>query len=116
MSKLEKEFNEIKFTHMRKDKNQFVDALATLAFMAKIDYGNKVQPISIEVRNYLAHCCLIKGEIDKNLCIMISNSLSNIESIPWGIQYRYENPAKVSYGQLPRYLKCYTRGRPMKNY
>jgi len=36
MSKLEKEFDEIKFTHMGKDKNQFADALTTLAFMAKI--------------------------------------------------------------------------------
>jgi len=36
MSKLEKEFDEIKFTHMGRDKNQFADALTTLAFMAKI--------------------------------------------------------------------------------
>jgi hypothetical protein len=36
MSKLEKEFDEIKFTHMGRDKNQFADVLTTLAFMAKI--------------------------------------------------------------------------------
>ena len=36
MSKLEKEFDEIKFTHMGRDKNQFADALTILAFMAKI--------------------------------------------------------------------------------
>ena len=47
LSKLTKEFNEIKFTHIKSDKNQFVDALATLVFMAKIDYENRVQPISI---------------------------------------------------------------------
>jgi len=47
LSKLAKEFNEIKFTHIKSDKNQFVDALATLAFIAKIDYENRVQPISI---------------------------------------------------------------------
>jgi hypothetical protein len=34
-SELAKEFNEIKFTHIGRDKNQFVDALATLAFMVK---------------------------------------------------------------------------------
>jgi len=43
---------------MEIDKNQFVDALATLAFMDEIDYGNKVQPIFIEVRKSLAHCLL----------------------------------------------------------
>jgi hypothetical protein len=58
LSKLVKEFDEIKFTHMEIDKNQFVDALATLAFMDEIDYGNKLQPIFIEVRKSLAHCLL----------------------------------------------------------
>jgi len=84
MSKLEKEFDVIKFTHIGRDKNQFADVLATLTFMAKIDYGNKVQPISIEVRNYLAHYCSIKGEMDKNPWYMISNSLSNTKSVPQG--------------------------------
>jgi hypothetical protein len=65
-SELAKEFNEIKFTHIGRDKNQFVDALATLAFMVKIDCRNIVQPISIKVRNSLAHCCLVEGEVDGN--------------------------------------------------
>jgi ribonuclease HI len=56
LSKLVKEFDEIKFTHMGRDKNQFVNALTTLASMTKIDYRNKVQPISVEVRNSLAYC------------------------------------------------------------
>jgi len=50
LSKLAKEFNEIKFTYMGRDKNQFVDALVTLASMAKINYGNRVKHISIEVK------------------------------------------------------------------
>jgi len=58
LSKLVKEFDEIKFTHMGRNKNQFVDALTILAFMEKIDYGNKVQPIFIEVRKSLAHYLL----------------------------------------------------------
>jgi len=33
LSKLANEFEEIKFTHISRDKNQFVDALATLALM-----------------------------------------------------------------------------------
>jgi len=36
LSKLAKEFNEIKFTYMGRDKNQFVNALVTLASMANI--------------------------------------------------------------------------------
>ena len=45
---------------MEKDKNQFADALATLASMAKIDYEIKVQPIHIEIKNFPAHCCSLK--------------------------------------------------------
>jgi hypothetical protein len=35
--------------------------------MAKIDYGNRVQPISIEVRNSLAHYCSVEEKMDGNL-------------------------------------------------
>jgi len=41
-------FEEIKFTHNR-DKNQFVDVLATLAFMTQIVTGGKIQLINIKV-------------------------------------------------------------------
>jgi hypothetical protein len=34
--------------------------------MTKINYENKGQPISIEVRNSLVHCCLVEGEVDEN--------------------------------------------------
>ena len=66
LSKLTEEFDEIKFTHVRRDKNRFANVLATLAFMTKIDYGNKIQPISIEVRNCLAFCCSVEEEMDEN--------------------------------------------------
>jgi len=48
MSKLVKEFNEIKFTYIGRDKNQFANVLATLAFMAKIYYGNRLQRLAID--------------------------------------------------------------------
>jgi hypothetical protein len=35
---------------METDKNQFIDALAILAFTTNIDYENKVQPISVKVK------------------------------------------------------------------
>jgi len=52
---------------MGRDKNQFADVFAILASMTKIDNGNRVQPISIEVKNYVAHYCLVKVEVDENL-------------------------------------------------
>ena len=42
LSKLVKEFDEIKFIRMGREKNQFVDALTTLASMTIIDYENMV--------------------------------------------------------------------------
>nr|XP_034889983.1 uncharacterized protein LOC118030069 [Populus alba] len=66
LSKLAESFDEIEFTHLRRDKNQFVDALATLASMAIIDCGAKIQPVSIEIRNSPSHCCLIEEETNKD--------------------------------------------------
>ena len=43
LSKLASEFDKIKFTYMSKDKNQFTDALATLASMTWIDIGGRIQ-------------------------------------------------------------------------
>ena len=40
--------------------------MATLTYMAKIDYWNIVQPINIEVGNSLAHYCSVKSEVDEN--------------------------------------------------
>jgi hypothetical protein len=51
---------------MGRDQNQFADALVTLSFMAKIDEANIVQPISIEIINYLVHYCSVEGEVDGN--------------------------------------------------
>jgi ribonuclease HI len=36
------EFEEIKFTHISRDKNQFADALATLALMTQVDIRSKI--------------------------------------------------------------------------
>jgi hypothetical protein len=67
MSKLAKEFDKIKLTDMGRAKNHFVDALTNLTSMAKINYGNIVQPISIEVRNSLAHYYSVDGEMNGNM-------------------------------------------------
>jgi len=66
LSKLAREFEEIKFTHLGREGNHFVDALVTLASMARIEFGHKVQSIHIDIRNKPAHCCSVEREIDEN--------------------------------------------------
>ncbi|XP_058003705.1 uncharacterized protein LOC131180108 [Hevea brasiliensis] len=46
-----KEFEEISFTHMSRDNNQFADALATLAVMTKMEEGQITQLLQIKVRS-----------------------------------------------------------------
>ena len=50
LSKLAEEFEEIEFTHLGREGNQFVDALATLASMARVDLGQNLQPIHVDIR------------------------------------------------------------------
>jgi len=66
LSKLAESLDEIKFTHLGRDKNQFADALAILASMATIGGGAKIQPIGIEIINSPAHCGLIEEEENVN--------------------------------------------------
>jgi hypothetical protein len=42
LSKLVEEFEEIEFTHLKREGNHFVDALATLVVKAIIDFRHKV--------------------------------------------------------------------------
>jgi len=66
LSKLAESLDEIKFTHLGRDKNQFADALAILASMATIGGRAKIQPIGIEIINSPAHCGLIEEEENVN--------------------------------------------------
>jgi hypothetical protein len=70
---------EIKFTHMGRDKNRFANALATLSSMAKIDCGNRTQPLNIDIKNSSAYCCLVKEEMNGN---------PQYHDIKWFIQYQ----------------------------
>jgi hypothetical protein len=89
LSKLVKEFDEIKFIRMGREKNQFVDALTTLASMTIINYENMVQPISIEVRNSLAHYCFIEGEVDGKLWYYDIKQLIQHHKYPLGASNTY---------------------------
>ncbi|XP_073262695.1 uncharacterized protein [Populus alba] len=64
LSSLLGSFEKIKFTHLGREGNHFADALATLAAMATIDLGHRVQPVHIDIRNNPAYCYSIEEEID----------------------------------------------------
>ncbi|PKI73788.1 hypothetical protein CRG98_005821, partial [Punica granatum] len=50
LEELAKNFEKISFTYTLRAKNQFVDALATLASMASISEGNIIEPLEIEIK------------------------------------------------------------------
>ncbi|PKI59973.1 hypothetical protein CRG98_019640 [Punica granatum] len=54
-------FEKISFTYTPRAKNQFADALATLASMASISEGNIVEPLEIEVAKRPVHCNAIEA-------------------------------------------------------
>ena len=56
-------FDELRCIHLPREKNQFADALATLAFVIEIPAGVTVQPLLIETRSAPAYYCLI-GDIE----------------------------------------------------
>ncbi|WJZ94854.1 hypothetical protein VitviT2T_013679 [Vitis vinifera] len=52
-------FDDLRYTHLPRAQNQFVDALATLASMIDIPVDAIVRPLLIESRSAPAYCCLI---------------------------------------------------------
>ncbi|XP_021644842.2 uncharacterized protein LOC110638555 [Hevea brasiliensis] len=59
-----KKFNEITFTHLSRDKNQFANVLATLVVMAQIEEGKGVHILLIKARDNPAYCLMIEEEVD----------------------------------------------------
>ncbi|PKI59070.1 hypothetical protein CRG98_020525 [Punica granatum] len=61
LEELAKNFEKISFTYTPRTKNQFADALATLASMASITKGNIIEPLEIEVAKGLVYCDAIEA-------------------------------------------------------
>ncbi|XP_031398473.1 uncharacterized protein LOC116209049 [Punica granatum] len=61
LEELAKNFEKISFTYTPRAKNQFAEALSTLASMASISEGNIVEPLEIEVARRPAHCNAIEA-------------------------------------------------------
>ena len=68
MELLVRRFDNLRYTHLPRAQNQFVDALATMASMIDIPADATVRPLLIESRSTPAYCCLIDDtEIDNGL-------------------------------------------------
>ena len=59
-------FDELRYIHLPRVENQFVDALATLASVIGIPVGVTIWPLLIETSSAPAYCCLI-GEIEDQI-------------------------------------------------
>ena len=59
-------FDELRYIHLPRAENQFVDALATLASVIEIPAGVAVRPLLIETRYAPAYCCLIRDIEDQD--------------------------------------------------
>ncbi|CAL0301300.1 unnamed protein product [Lupinus luteus] len=57
LSSLAKKFEEVCFSHVTRDKNQFADALATLAVMTKLEVHANVRPIQVIAQDEPSYCC-----------------------------------------------------------
>ncbi|RVW56729.1 hypothetical protein CK203_095704 [Vitis vinifera] len=61
-------FDDLRYTHLPRAQNQFVDALATLASMIDVPIDTIVHPLLIESRFLSVYYCLIdKAELDDGL-------------------------------------------------
>ncbi|XP_031405685.1 uncharacterized protein LOC116214417 [Punica granatum] len=83
LEELEKNFEKISFTYTPRAKNQFADALATLASMASISEGNIVEPLEIEVAKGPAHCNAIEASEAKPWYEDIKNFLQTGQYPPF---------------------------------
>ena len=58
-------FDELRYIHLLRAKNQFTDALATLASMIEILVGMTMWPLLIETKSTPAYYCLIENIEDQ---------------------------------------------------
>jgi hypothetical protein len=101
LSKLAREFEEIKFTHLRREGNHFANALITLTSMTRIDFGHKVQLVHINIRNNPTHSYSVETEIDGNPWYYdIKNFIQKPDTSHGGIHNRQEDFEEVGNGFL----------------
>ena len=85
---LVKRFDELRYTHLPRAHNRFIDALTTLVSMVDIPINVVICPLLIESRTYMTHYCMI-GEIDiQDFGTMISTTSSNLAHTPILLQLK----------------------------
>lgn len=103
LSKLPENFKEIKFIHLERDKNQFIDTITVLTSMAQIDCGTQVQPMCIEIINSFAYYCSIEKELDGKPWYYDIKKFIPCREYPRGsIQVGPKDIAKIVHGLLPK--------------
>ncbi|PKI66539.1 hypothetical protein CRG98_013066 [Punica granatum] len=79
LEELTENFENISFTYTPRMRNQFVDALATLAFMVRITKENLIEPYEFEIAKGPAHCDVIEAVDGKpwhcHLCQVYANKI-----------------------------------------
>ena len=74
-------FDELRYIHLPKVENQFVDALTIFSSVIEIPTRVTMRPLLIETRSALAYCCLIRDINDQ-------------DELPW-------------YHDIYQFLSCY---------
>ena len=64
LAELIQEFKVISFSYVPRTQNQFVDALATLAFMIQLIKGVKIQSLQVQIEEEPAFCTAIESAQD----------------------------------------------------
>ena len=59
-------YDELRYIHLPREKNQFANVLATLASVIEIPIGVTMRPLLIETRSAPPYCCLIGDIEDKD--------------------------------------------------
>ena len=53
-------YDKLRYIYLPRAKNQFADALATLAYVIEIPIGVTIRPLLIETKSAPAYCYLIR--------------------------------------------------------
>ncbi|XP_021674129.2 uncharacterized protein LOC110660221 [Hevea brasiliensis] len=96
-----KKFDEITFTHLSRDKNQFIDALAILAVMAQIKEGKGVHILLIKARDNPAYCLMIEEVDGKPWYYNIQQYIKTREYPQEASKYDRRMIGRMSLGYFP---------------
>ncbi|PKI61777.1 hypothetical protein CRG98_017827 [Punica granatum] len=89
LEELTKNFEKYSFTYTPRMKNQFADALATLASMVSITKENLIEPLEFKIAKGPTHCDVIEA----------------VDSKPWYVDIKH----LLQTGQFPTFIDRHDR-------